>query len=140
MSGDKTGPSATVDGCFIVRFRIKKKQKTISLERSVSELTGRADDLEKEVADLRRENGWLKEIVMLKSTRHVTQQRQPLSGSSQGAGFDEGGQASTSSSVPSPPRTVTISGESSDDESANNHPKADKKGKGKKSSSKGGRK
>ncbi|TEB35106.1 hypothetical protein FA13DRAFT_1707240 [Coprinellus micaceus] len=48
---------------------IKKKQKTVNLERSVSDLTGRAEELEKEVADLRRENGWLKEIVMLKGTR-----------------------------------------------------------------------
>ncbi|KAF9015030.1 hypothetical protein BDQ17DRAFT_1294509 [Cyathus striatus] len=51
------------------RFRVKKKQKTINLERSVADLTGRAEELEKEVADLRRENGWLKEIVMLKGTR-----------------------------------------------------------------------
>lgn len=32
-------------------------------------MTGRADELEREAADLRRENGWLKEIVMLKGTR-----------------------------------------------------------------------
>ncbi|KAK0465251.1 uncharacterized protein EV420DRAFT_1513561 [Desarmillaria tabescens] len=51
------------------RFRIKKKQKTLNLERSVSDLTGRAEELEKEAADLRRENGWLKEIVMLKGSR-----------------------------------------------------------------------
>ncbi|EAU93186.2 hypothetical protein CC1G_13211 [Coprinopsis cinerea okayama7 len=55
------------------RFRIKKKQKTINLERSVSDLTGRAEELEREVADLRRENGWLKEIVMLKGTRFAAQ-------------------------------------------------------------------
>jgi Basic region leucine zipper len=51
------------------RFRIKKKQKTVNLQRSISDLTGRAEDLEREVADLRRENGWLKEIVMLKNSR-----------------------------------------------------------------------
>ncbi|TFK76787.1 hypothetical protein BDN72DRAFT_873335 [Pluteus cervinus] len=51
------------------RFRIKKKMRTTNLERSVSDLTGRAEELEREVADLRRENGWLKEIVMLKGTR-----------------------------------------------------------------------
>ncbi|KAK0233311.1 hypothetical protein IW262DRAFT_1487671 [Armillaria fumosa] len=51
------------------RFRIKKKQKTLNLERSVSDLAGRAEELEKEAADLRRENGWLKEIVMLKGSR-----------------------------------------------------------------------
>jgi hypothetical protein len=32
----------------------------------VSDLTGRAEELEKEATELRRENGWLKEIVMLK--------------------------------------------------------------------------
>ncbi|KAJ7275412.1 PLC-like phosphodiesterase [Mycena haematopus] len=42
------------------RFRIKKKQKTLGLERTVSDLTGRAEELEREAADLRRENGWLK--------------------------------------------------------------------------------
>jgi hypothetical protein len=51
------------------RFRIKKKMKTVNLERTVSDLTGRVDELEQEAADLRRENGWLKEIVMLKSRR-----------------------------------------------------------------------
>lgn len=51
------------------RFRIKKKQKTLNLERSVSDLAGRAEELEKEASDLRRENGWLKEIVMLKGSR-----------------------------------------------------------------------
>jgi len=53
----------------LARFRTKKKLKTINLERSVSDLTGRAEELEREVADLRRENGWLKEIIMLKGTR-----------------------------------------------------------------------
>ncbi|KAG6817619.1 hypothetical protein H0H87_006247 [Tephrocybe sp. NHM501043] len=51
------------------RFRIKKKQRTTNLERTVSDLTGRAEDLEREASDLRRENGWLKEIVMLKGSR-----------------------------------------------------------------------
>ncbi|KAF5377643.1 hypothetical protein D9615_005121 [Tricholomella constricta] len=36
---------------------------------AASDLTGRAEDLEREAADLRRENGWLKEIVMLKGSR-----------------------------------------------------------------------
>ncbi|PPQ66113.1 hypothetical protein CVT26_010914 [Gymnopilus dilepis] len=53
------------------RFRIKKKHKTLELERSVSDLTGRAEELEREAADLRRENGWLKEIVMLKGARYA---------------------------------------------------------------------
>ncbi|KAI0304671.1 hypothetical protein BC826DRAFT_1100475 [Russula brevipes] len=49
------------------RFRVKKKIRTHNLEHTVSDLTGRVDELEQEAADLRRENGWLKEIVMLKS-------------------------------------------------------------------------
>jgi hypothetical protein len=43
---------------------------TLDLERTISDLTGRADELEREAADLRRENGWLKEIVMLKGRTH----------------------------------------------------------------------
>jgi len=76
------------------RFRIKRKQKTINLERSVSDLSGRAEELEKEVADLRRENGWLKEIVMLKSSRFAAvasaQQRQALSQAIKDAGINLG--------------------------------------------------
>jgi hypothetical protein len=40
---------------------------TRDLERNVTDLSGRVDELEQEAADLRRENGWLKEIVVLKS-------------------------------------------------------------------------
>lgn len=53
----------------LARFRIKKKLRALNLERSVSDLTGRAEELEREAAELRRENGWLKEIVMLKGSR-----------------------------------------------------------------------
>lgn len=49
------------------RFRVKKKMKTVNLERTVADLTGRTEELEREAADLRRENGWLKEIILLKS-------------------------------------------------------------------------
>lgn len=35
----------------------------------MTDLSGRVDELEQEAADLKRENGWLKEIVMLKSGR-----------------------------------------------------------------------
>ncbi|OAX44851.1 hypothetical protein K503DRAFT_728580 [Rhizopogon vinicolor AM-OR11-026] len=51
------------------RFRIKKKQRTLNLERTVADLTGRAEELEREASDLRRENSWLKEIVLLKGGR-----------------------------------------------------------------------
>ena len=33
----------------------------------MTDLSGRVDELEQEASDLRRENGWLKEIVMLKT-------------------------------------------------------------------------
>ncbi|GJE87813.1 bZIP domain-containing protein [Phanerochaete sordida] len=52
------------------RFRVKKKQWTLNLERSITDLSGRVEELEREAAELRRENGWLKEIVMLKSKRY----------------------------------------------------------------------
>jgi hypothetical protein len=65
-----TDSEPTILQCtFTARFRIKKKQKTVNLERSISDLTGRTEDLEREAADLRRENVWLKEIVMLKNAR-----------------------------------------------------------------------
>ncbi|KIM48330.1 hypothetical protein M413DRAFT_7311 [Hebeloma cylindrosporum] len=67
------------------RFRIKKKNKTVTLERSVSNLTGRAEELEREAADLRRENGWLKEIVMLKGSRFAASNLAHGQGSSQAA-------------------------------------------------------
>ncbi|KAJ1305982.1 hypothetical protein OPQ81_010697 [Rhizoctonia solani] len=51
------------------RFRVKKKQRTMELERAVIELEGRADELEKEAVELRRENGWLKEMVILKGRK-----------------------------------------------------------------------
>ncbi|KAG1773086.1 hypothetical protein EDD22DRAFT_858918 [Suillus occidentalis] len=51
------------------RFRIKKKQKTLNLERTVTDLTGRTEELEREASELRRENSWLKEIVLLKSRK-----------------------------------------------------------------------
>ena len=35
----------------------------------MTDLSGRVDELEQEAADLQRENGWLKEIVILKSGR-----------------------------------------------------------------------
>ncbi|KII93718.1 hypothetical protein PLICRDRAFT_35940 [Plicaturopsis crispa FD-325 SS-3] len=68
------------------RFRIKKKHRTLDLERSVSDLTGRAEELEREAAELRRENGWLKEIVMLKGRNFANEAsrdaQQPVEGGS----------------------------------------------------------
>ncbi|PPQ62795.1 hypothetical protein CVT24_000489 [Panaeolus cyanescens] len=79
------------------RFRIKKKHKTITLERSVSDLTGRAEELEREVADLRRENGWLKEIVMLKGTRFAASNLSSAEALSQVAALATNGPYSTDS-------------------------------------------
>jgi hypothetical protein len=64
LSRIPTNPSVFL---CIARFRVKKKIRTHNLERTVTDLTGRVDELEQEAADLRRENGWLKDIVMLKS-------------------------------------------------------------------------
>ncbi|KAI0762736.1 hypothetical protein C8Q74DRAFT_1291868 [Fomes fomentarius] len=83
------------------RFRIKKKQWTLNLERTISDLSGRVEELEREAAELRRENGWLKEIVMLKSKRlaGVVPELEPppsTSGSGSGSGSGRGAQASGS--------------------------------------------
>lgn len=51
------------------RFRTKKKQWLLNMERTVTSLSRQVEDLEREAADLRRENGWLKEIVMLRARR-----------------------------------------------------------------------
>lgn len=41
------------------------------LERAVSDLTSRAEELEKEATNLRRENSWLKKMVMMKGKRNL---------------------------------------------------------------------
>lgn len=77
------------------RFRIKKKQKTLNLERAVTDLTGRTEELEREASELRRENSWLKEIVLLKSRRRGAfggsqsrDSQQASTSSAQGDGHD----------------------------------------------------
>ena len=39
------------------------------MEKTVTSLSRQVDELEREAADLRRENGWLKEIVMMRTRR-----------------------------------------------------------------------
>ena len=56
---------------LIARFRIKKKQKVLSLEQTVSDLSSRAKDLEREAINLRRENTWLKEIIIMKGRQNL---------------------------------------------------------------------
>ncbi|KAJ8093489.1 hypothetical protein PM082_020346 [Marasmius tenuissimus] len=46
------------------RFRMKKKEREFALETKAKELEMRVNDLEKECEGLRRENGWLKGLVV----------------------------------------------------------------------------
>ena len=64
-------PQAVADFALVARFRNKKKQWLLNMERTVTSLSSQVEDLEREAADLRRENGWLKEIVMLKARRAI---------------------------------------------------------------------
>lgn len=60
----------------LARFRIKKKQRSLNLERTVSDLEGRAVELEKEASQLRSENGWLKEMVIMKGRLNRAQNQE----------------------------------------------------------------
>ncbi|KAJ7632226.1 hypothetical protein FB45DRAFT_911848 [Roridomyces roridus] len=46
------------------RFRLKKKEREAALETKAKELEGRVNELERECEGLRRENGWLKGLVV----------------------------------------------------------------------------
>ncbi|KAJ7470333.1 hypothetical protein FB451DRAFT_333147 [Mycena latifolia] len=46
------------------RFRLKKKEREAALETRAKELEGRVNELERECEGLRRENGWLKGLVV----------------------------------------------------------------------------
>ncbi|KAI0339951.1 hypothetical protein BDW22DRAFT_1296185, partial [Trametopsis cervina] len=46
------------------RFRLKKKEREAALEKKAKELETRVGELEKECEALRRENGWLKGLVV----------------------------------------------------------------------------
>ena len=46
------------------RFRLKKKEREAALEGKAKELETRVNTLERECEDLRRENGWLKGLVV----------------------------------------------------------------------------
>jgi hypothetical protein len=51
----------------------------------VSDLTGRAEELEREATDLRRENSWLKEIVILKGSQFAANNLAPRQAPSRAA-------------------------------------------------------
>lgn len=114
---------------FAARFRVKKKHKTLSLERSVTELTGRAEELEREAADLRRENGWLKEIVMLKGTRFAASNKAHRQALSQAAAAAHAG-GSSSAGGPSN-SAIEEEPEEESDESESDDEAQDPKGKNK---------
>ena len=49
------------------RFRVKKKQREQALEKTADELKTKAAELEQQVGQLKRENDWLRGLVVLKS-------------------------------------------------------------------------
>lgn len=58
------------------RFRLKKKEREAALERKAKELEIRVGELEKECEALRRENGWLKGLVVGVTGAGAVQQQQ----------------------------------------------------------------
>ncbi|KAJ6500447.1 hypothetical protein C8R45DRAFT_69384 [Mycena sanguinolenta] len=58
------------------RFRLKKKEREAALETKAKELEGRVNELERECEALRRENGWLKGLVVGVTSGNVQQQQQ----------------------------------------------------------------
>ncbi|KAJ8483526.1 hypothetical protein ONZ51_g4634 [Trametes cubensis] len=58
------------------RFRLKKKEREAALERKAKELEVRVGELEKECEALRRENGWLKGLVVGVTGAGAVQQSQ----------------------------------------------------------------
>ncbi|KAH7914945.1 hypothetical protein BJ138DRAFT_1142643 [Hygrophoropsis aurantiaca] len=67
--GTATGFSAAEDKrrrntAASARFRLKKKEREAALERRAKELEDRVSELERECEGLRRENGWLKGLVV----------------------------------------------------------------------------
>ncbi|KAG1715691.1 hypothetical protein ID866_1454 [Astraeus odoratus] len=59
------------------RFRLKKKEREAALERRAKELEERVLELERECEGLRRENGWLKGLVVGVTGAGAAQQQQP---------------------------------------------------------------
>jgi len=68
------------------RFRMKKKEREAALEKKAKELEVRVNELERECEGLRRENGWLKGLVV-----GVTGAQPPSSGTSKKRSREEAG-------------------------------------------------
>lgn len=62
------------------RFRLKKKEREAALEKKAKELETRVSELEKECEALRRENGWLKGLVVGVTGAGAVQQQQATAG------------------------------------------------------------
>lgn len=58
------------------RFRLKKKEREAALEKKAKELEVKVSELEKECEALRRENGWLKGLVVGVTGAGAVQQQQ----------------------------------------------------------------
>jgi hypothetical protein len=67
---------------------MRKKEKMEQLEQNTTRLQQRADSLEKEAGDLRRENEWLQEMVIMKRRKGS----RSTQGGQEQQGTDEGGQ------------------------------------------------
>lgn len=61
------------------RFRLKKKEREAALEKKAKELEVRVGELEKECEALRRENGWLKGLVVGVTGAGAVQQQAAVS-------------------------------------------------------------
>ena len=57
------------------RFRVKKKAREAALEQSANEYKSKVESLEKEVDDLKRENGWLRGLII--GSNSATHQNEP---------------------------------------------------------------
>lgn len=66
------------------RFRLKKKEREAALEKKAKELEVRVGELEKECEALRRENGWLKGLVVGVTGAGAVQQQQVTTGTKRG--------------------------------------------------------
>lgn len=66
------------------RFRLKKKEREAALEKKSKELEVRVSELEKECEALRRENGWLKGLVVGVTGAGAVQQQQVSAGVKRG--------------------------------------------------------
>jgi len=82
---DKTSMTPTEDKrrrntAASARFRLKKKEREAALERKARELEVRVGELEKECEALRRENGWLKGLVVGVTGAGAVQQQPQVTG------------------------------------------------------------